>query len=627
MVALLGDRYGWVPPAERMQAAAQEAGFQTTLEDKSIQALEIEFGALDSALEPRGSHFYFREPLPYDQMDVDVSAQFSELHTNDPQAQARYSALQALKARIERQMPDRVHRYTAVWDAQNKAVTGLEAFGRMVLEDLWRDLAIEIPPLDQQATVTWQDQERAALEEFVERGSRDFVGRDELVRDLMAFALATDRDGQPWAVSLVGTTGAGKSAVFCKLHQLLACEDVLLLSHSAGITPRSVSADSLLFRWISELAAEASVPMPVAEKAKTEEKQAAFARLLEQAVQQRRVVALLDMLGNLELSACDKYLTWLPNVFPPNARLICTVIPDAASEELAARSGVQARLLPPLHRSEVEQIATKVCARYHRQLHPQVLNELVSKRQPDGAPASGSPLWLELALQELNLLDQDDFKRAEREYQGSSEERLRCLLMDTARQLPADIEGLYGLMLQRTETIWGKTWTRAFADLIALSRTGCRESELQMLLPKAAELLASSNPSDSELQTSEPGPFEWDPLRFAGLVRCFRADLLQRGALGQWDFSRAQTRLAVERRNLVRDDDRQRIHALLADFFCHQADPNGDESWQCEQARPFTEVLYHASKASSWDTWAHCLTCFAFLEAMVREVGVSRGSN
>ena len=39
LIALVGDRYGWIPPVETMQAAVVEAGFQTT-------ALPISAGAV-----------------------------------------------------------------------------------------------------------------------------------------------------------------------------------------------------------------------------------------------------------------------------------------------------------------------------------------------------------------------------------------------------------------------------------------------------------------------------------------------------------------------------------------------------------------------------------------------------
>src|SRR5439155_26494131 len=69
LIVLLGDRYGWVPPEDRMLAAAQEAGFAIDARGHSVTALEIEYGILKEFPEQRHRcFFYFREPLPYDQM-------------------------------------------------------------------------------------------------------------------------------------------------------------------------------------------------------------------------------------------------------------------------------------------------------------------------------------------------------------------------------------------------------------------------------------------------------------------------------------------------------------------------------------------------------------------------------
>jgi tetratricopeptide (TPR) repeat protein len=112
--------------------------------------------------------------------------------------------------------------------------------------------------------------------------------------------------------------------------------------------------------------------------------------------------------------------------------------------------------------------------------------------------------------------------------------------------LPSDVEGLYGYLLQRTEELHGETRARGFARLIALSRTGWRESDLRQLLPRVC---------------GEP----WDPLRFAALRRSFRAHLAERGGAGQWDFSHAQMRAAVEHRALGDPDLVRQLHRLIAD--------------------------------------------------------------
>jgi Domain of unknown function (DUF4062) len=84
LIVLLGDRYGWVPPEDRIAAAAEEAGFNTDLRDKSVTALEIEFGILKQSPEQRHrSFFYFRKPLPYSEMPEQVRANYSDQHSPD----------------------------------------------------------------------------------------------------------------------------------------------------------------------------------------------------------------------------------------------------------------------------------------------------------------------------------------------------------------------------------------------------------------------------------------------------------------------------------------------------------------------------------------------------------------
>jgi hypothetical protein len=116
-------------------------------------------------------------------------------------------------------------------------------------------------------------------------------------------------------------------------------------------------------------------------------------------------------------------MTWLPSPWPANARLLATAIPGPHTEALASRPGFTLHRLEPLSPEESAAIARAVCARYHRDLPPDVLAALLTKRLPDGSPAAGSPLWLVVALEELNLLD-GDFRRADREFTGDPEERL-----------------------------------------------------------------------------------------------------------------------------------------------------------------------------------------------------------
>src|SRR5262249_203119 len=155
------------------------------------------------------------------------------------------------------------------------------------------------------------------------------------------------------------------------------------------------------------------------------------------------------------------------------------------------------------------------CARYHRELEPPVVAALLARTGIDGPPWA-NPLWLVLAVEELNLLDADDFARA-RSYPGPPAEQLRGLMLDHVAGFPRDIGGLYHQTFGRAEGLFGADVSRGFLGLVAVSRAGWRESDFRILLPHVS---------------NEP----WDALRFAQLRRLFRGQMRRKNAFGQWDF-------------------------------------------------------------------------------------------
>jgi hypothetical protein len=355
---------------------------------------------------------------------------------------------------------------------------------------------------------------------------------------------------------VTGGSGSGKSALFAALHKRLADdESIVLLAHAAGITPRAGQVDAMLRRWVGELAAMLGIATPPGEDAAAAEVEKTFHEYLGRASAQRRVVVLIDALNQFEAGTRARYLTWLPKLWPPNARLIATTIPGTESAALDERAGMELEALPPLAEGDARQIMAAVCKRYHREpFHRDIVEAVLAGQRADRSAAAGNPLWLNLAVEELNLLDADDFARAERDYAGlRADQRLHQLVLDTAQRLPADVEGMYGWLLERTEQVYGAHWAKAFASLTAVSRFGWREADLRVLVPVVARLFHPERRCD-----------DWDDLTFASLRRGFRAHLRQRGAQGQWDFFHVQMRAAVHRRNLGDAQLIQGIHAAVA---------------------------------------------------------------
>ena len=188
---------------------------------------------------------------------------------------------------------------------------------------------------------------------------------------------------------VTGPAGAGKSAVFAELVRRLQREDVLVLAHAAGISPRSPSVDAMLRRWIEELASLLGEPTGLADTATADQVNEAFHRLLGRASARRRVVVLVDALNQFEPTPRGRHVTWLPALWPPEARLIVTAIPGPGSEALARRAGVRSMTLPPLGATEAGAIAQAVCERYHRTMNAAALMTLLAKPGPGGQPAAG----------------------------------------------------------------------------------------------------------------------------------------------------------------------------------------------------------------------------------------------
>lgn len=548
LIVLLGDRYGWIPPPDRvstMQMAADEEGFIGSVAGRSVTELELEFGInSDSAQTPRVL-FFVREPLPYETMTAEVAANYSDAYATDASAAERSLSLRELKRRIESRFPTRIVSYTAAWDNERQRVIGLDAFGRTALERVWAELADETAEALTEGEISWQQAEANALDDFMEDRARDFIGREIELRHIGSHGLSPEQQDSTWGTCITGVPGAGKSALLSAAYRTLKQTGAFVLAHASAASPQGPSIDRMLQRFVDELANALAITSPLASTASSEEIEAAFLALLTRMADRRRVVVLVDALEQFEATSRAQFMTWLPQPWPENARFVATAVPSGPAEALALLPGLKMMPLSPLQRNEARAVVTSICDRYHRVFEPDVIDALLTKGAA-AQPAFGNPLWLLLAVEELNLLDEDDFARLNATYSGSPLARLRMLMKDVAENLPSDIAGLYDLLFTRAEELFGKVFARAFLSLIAVGRGGWREADLRIIVPKICMA-------------------PWNELRFASLRRLLRGQLRRRGVLEQWDVNHTQMRGAVMERLAAWGMPDASIHSIVAD--------------------------------------------------------------
>jgi hypothetical protein len=118
--------------------------------------------------------------------------------------------------------------------------------------ELWKLLDAETQHLVNQAEPTWEEEERFAIEEMVERLNGSFIGRTGLVQQALDLAFSSVVQASapagpvgvppteagtgmkpgplaagtaaplPWGLCFTGGSGSGKSALFARLHHQLS---------------------------------------------------------------------------------------------------------------------------------------------------------------------------------------------------------------------------------------------------------------------------------------------------------------------------------------------------------------------------------------------------------------------
>lgn len=534
VIVLLGNRYGWVPPMVRTQWAADRKGLNLSAEETelmSVTALEVEYGILRNVGNGHRCRIYNRH-LDTDGMSPTQIAQYF-----DSPGSINITRLKNLRDRIAGIIPsERIHRYDAKWDQGAKAVrqSDLVAWGKNVAAHLWEDIRDEYRDAVAKKKSSAETRATEVLDQFVEDRIRIFHGRESLIKMLVDFALddSADRDG--CGLCVAGPPGSGKSSVWAKVFRHLSNKNCIVLSHAAGITGDSMQIDHLLSRWVGELRRVPGCPLKTVKTGSSREEnpEEVFLNLLSEVALKQRVVLLLDAVNELEDTPRGIYSTWLPEKLPYNVRMIVTSTPGPHSDSLAERNHFRTERLKPLTTDEARQIAVSVCReQFHRELKADgnILNQLCS-RENEGQTGLcvGNPLWLRLAIDELNSLEAEDFERAHSSFSGTADQQLHQMMMEVVSSLPANVPDLYERVLERSARVAGDRWAQNFAMLLMLTRNGLRTSDLEVILPQV---------------TGD----DWNDYRFAMLRRIFRMHLVQRGLPLRYNFFHGQMKPAVSR--------------------------------------------------------------------------------
>lgn len=420
-VGLLGDRYGWVPPGERVDRVTVEAGWVGGVADGwSVTALEFEHGAFRH--EGERPVFFVRDLVgspPPGWVDEDRRA------------------VDGLRARVVGDVRALVHTYQA--RADGARVTELVDFERVVLATLG-----PLVEARAQTLAAGESDPIAVAERLFVEARTTVVGRaDEL--ELLREAMVARR-----SVCLFGASGVGKSALWCAARAIAAAPRAASLV--VGVAPGTSGVADVIGRFAAQLGLVA--PDVDADELVTWWRSALSGT--------GEVLLAVDGLDGLDADAAD--LRWLSGI-PGSVQLLVSTT-DARHAELLARQGVLSVPVGGLDERGVAAMLAQLAGELRRTLPAGVVSLLA--QQPR------SPLWVQLAFADLTGLDESDFA------QVAEAADVARLLAVAAGELPDNEAGLVAALCDRVDAANGGA-VAPIVTLLAGSRSGLSPLDLAEL--------------------------------------------------------------------------------------------------------------------------------------------------
>jgi WD40 repeat protein len=651
---LLGDRYGWRPPASAIPAAEfQELASHVTSpagrellaawyrrDDNAVPAVyclqprteryvdyevwareverplaELLRRAADAAALPPARRLLYSASATHQEIlhgalqvgaaaehvfcffrqiqDLPADSHGSDYVDLDPEGrldQDAYKELAALKTTIRQALPGNVHDYRARWLGRDISNDHLGQLCADVYRQLSRVIIAELARLE---ALDPLQVELAEHDRFAAERRRAFTGREATL------AAIDDYLGGPAAgpLALIGEPGSGKTAVLAQAAHAakVAHPAAHVIARFVGATPASSSGRSLLESLCRQIARaygadEETVPSTYRELVDD------FPRRLALATIDRPLVLLLDALDQLSPSDRAGDLIWLPAGLPAHVHIVVSTTSGPQSAILDDKlAPANLLLLPAMPVGDANLLLDRWLAAAGRRLQPEQRAHVLA-----GFASSRLPLYLQLAFAAVRRWES---------YRPPAE-------------LPPDIPGLLRALFMRLSSPanHGKALVARALGYLAAGKNGLAEDELLDLLSADAAVMDEFHRRSPQSPATGclPGVV-WSRLRFD--LEPYLAPLAADGTTTLVFYHPTTFGQAVAATYLT-DNQGQECHRALAAYFAAQPNERQAPDGSTHAAlRKLAELPYQQARGALWPAVERTLTDFGFLLAKVDAAG------
>lgn len=585
-IGLIGDRYGWIPPSNRIKEVVKQAPVQNDFSkidyncSKSVTELEIEFGVLNQKSDDLYSSFYFRNALPYDEMPPEVSARYNEnynLSQSQSEREANAQALSNLKDKIYSfssiNANCKISAYDVTWNKHLQRVCDLEDWGRMIEDDLSKQCLDYIGSQDILLPKNWFEEVKLQNNRFFSSLSENIVNTN-FIKKLFYFFDDCNR-----GIIFSGHIGSGKSTLISFLKSSFEEVSCFTLSFSADCFNNYTLTDLIKYFIIDlsiYLKHEKSWLLNNDNFHSEEYLINHFHELLLEASDKDDVVILIDALHLFENAQKIAKLNWLPTKLPKNVRVICSVAEafirdDSFRDVLSLTSLSNKRKLhtafsvieiPNLTRQEAREIILDKFSQNHKSISEKVLVKILDKKRhlvkTNPRYAYERVLWISSICEYLLKVDSYDLDKIQKRSNIFNDFPISEYFSQAIDDLSSVSYLLLPEILEKSKIIFNSKLVEYSINYILCSKEGITEKDLSILLKYEGEV--------------------FDTIEFANIRRWLKGIIFQRDN-GAWDFTHSCFRKNYDslddtikancHENIIKCVDENESSTLLSEVFYH----------------------------------------------------------
>lgn len=562
-IAILGNRYGWIPEASRHKNINPEVTLFFPPYDISVTEMEIRFGALHDNEVNSHAIFCIRSE---DDNPQEPNPLYIE---QDTVAKQRLKAL--LKNIKDNVDSDRYIEYHPIW--KNGEISDTGDFRKLLSDAIWRETC-EILHLESTQTQPMVYSPDNDLKTRSIYHTSSFFGRKKELTYLL------DKIHNKKSIIIHGPQGCGKSALLCKIkEQTEATPGIMPVFYDVTCTADTKSPTVMLNHLCRECAKKLGLSYQTQELSTSvdcfmgiylvneksvinlEEKLSELCHLLLD-----KGIKPLFLIDNLDQLHTNRYCN---NLFflPPNTLCIATF----NSEDSPIPSPASGYELNDLDQGDAEGLLKKHFDFHRKELHSSVMKAVIKKAKQSNGRCNA--LWLTSLSHYLVNFNHEDFEAMLNMHSSDEEGRIEAYCLKLVDEVPADIYGLMQFIINKAERVFNKDIIDKGLQLLCFGRQGFRDPDFEEYLKG-----------------------QWDHLRFAEFCRWMHPFISESDFSHQWMIM--QPYLAAYWRNRIDNDNQQLIHKSIATML--KSYPRSDSLFR-------QESFYHAFMATDWSLCAELI--------------------